>query len=562
MRQTQVMMLMGIMAHTDIATAGSLPRGVGPEFAKFYEIQDKFTCIGTPSITIPSSRVNDNSCDCPDGSDEPGTAACAYLDPLSPPQPLPGSLSGTTNTSNALPGFWCDNKGHIGAYVPFLYVNDGICDYDLCCDGTEEYSNKGGVTCQNKCDEIGKEWRRVEKERKEKAERASKRRKTMVKEAKQLRRNVSAKIGSLEKEIKELEAKRDELKAKLDDAERQERGRVVSGEGSGKLGVLTGLAKTRINELRDTLSKVLGEHHELRDKVTELEGILSTFKEEYNPNFNDEGVKKAVRAWEDYAAKKTQDAKEVLNEADILEVMKEDSETSGINWKEFEEEEATDTDILYSLEAYLPVPIRDFIHSRVNLLRIWLIENGMLADKSTGKGESRLVKAAREAHEAAANELSAKQRELGDQQRDLEKDYGADDIFRALKGRCVATDSGEYTYELCWLDKTTQKSKKGGGATSMGKFERFDVDEADEEERHDGRGLGRGRRVVLRYENGQHCWNGPNRRTDVWLACAETEELWRVSELEKCVYKMEVGTPAVCEDVVEPGHAADAKDEL
>ncbi|RYO78736.1 hypothetical protein DL766_000557 [Monosporascus sp. MC13-8B] len=562
MRQTQVMMLMGVMAHTGTVTAGSLPRGVGPEFAKFYEIQDKFTCIGHPSITIPSSRVNDNSCDCPDGSDEPGTAACAYIDPLSPPQPLPASLSGTTNTSNALPGFWCENKGHIGAYVPFFYVNDGVCDYDLCCDGTEEYGNKGGVTCENRCDEIGKEWRRVEKERKEKAERANKRRRTVVKEAKQLRRNVEAKIGSLENEIKELEAKRDELKVKLDDAERQERGRVVSGEGGGKLGVLSGLAKARVNELRDALSKVMGDRHELREKIAELEGILSAFKEEYNPNFNDEGVKKAVNAWEDYAAKKTQDAKEALNEADILEAMKEDSETSGINWKEFEEEEATDTDILYSLEAYLPVPIRDFIHARVNLLRIWLIENGMLADKSTGKGESRLVKAAREAHEAAANELRAKQRELDDQRRDLEGDYGADDIFRVLKGRCVATDAGEYTYELCWLDKTTQKSKKGGGATSMGKFERFDVDEADEEERHDGRGLGRGRRVVLRYENGQHCWNGPNRRTDVWLACAETEELWRVSELEKCVYKMEVGTPAVCEDVVEPGHAADAKDEL
>ncbi|KAI0836437.1 glucosidase 2 subunit beta [Hypoxylon sp. FL0890] len=559
MRQSQALVLLGIIARNGIVAAGSLPRGVGPEFVKFYELKDAFTCIGHPSITIPFSRVNDNSCDCPDGTDEPGTAACALLDHLSPEQPLPGSLSGTTNTTNALPGFWCANEGHIGAYVPFMYVNDGVCDYDLCCDGSEEYGDVGGVKCENKCAEIGKEWRRVEKERKDNLERANKRRRTMVKESKEFRRRVEAKITSLTEEIRELEAKRDELKAKLDEVERQERFKVVKNEGPGKLGVLAGLAKTRVNELRDTLSKVMGERNQLMAKVQELEGILTEFKEEYNPNFNDEGVKKAVRAWEDYAAKKAGEIHEQLNEIDIQEVMKEDSEDSGINWKEFEEDEATDTDILYSFEAYLPGPLREFLHSKINLLRIWLIENGILADASSEKGESRLVKAAREAHDSVANEVNSKRRTLEEQQRDLEKDYGKDDIFRYLKGKCITTEAGEYEYELCWLDKTSQKSKKGGGKTNMGNFERFDFDEADEEERHDGKGLGRGKRMVLRYENGQGCWNGPNRKTDVWLACAETEELWRVSELEKCVYKMEVGTPAVCEEAVEPGYV---KDEL
>ncbi|KAI1764496.1 glucosidase 2 subunit beta [Hypoxylon sp. FL1150] len=556
MRQSQALMLLSIIAHNGIVTAASLPRGVGPEFVKFYEIKDTFTCIGHPSITIPASKVNDNSCDCPDGTDEPGTAACALLDHLSPEQPFPGSLSGTTNTTNALPGFWCENKGHVGSYVPFMYVNDGVCDYELCCDGSEEYG-KVGVKCANKCAEIGKEWRRVEKERKENLERANKRRRTMVKESKEVRRRVEVKITSLAEEIKELEVKQAELKAKLDGIERQERFKVVKNEGSGKLGVLAGLAKTRVNELRDALSKVMGERNQLKDKVQELEGILAAFKEEYNPNFNDEGVKKAVRAWEDYAAKG--DTQEQLNEMDIQAVMKEDSDESGINWKEFDDDEVTDTDILYSFEAYLPGPLRDFLHSKINLLRIWLIENGMLADAGSEKSESRLVKAAREAHDTVANDVNSKKRTLEEQQRDLEKDYGRDDIFRYLKGKCVSTEAGEYEYELCWLDKTSQKSKKGGGKTTMGNFQRFDWDEADEEERHDGKGLGRGKRMVLRYENGQGCWNGPNRKTDVWLACAETEELWRVSELEKCVYKMEVGTPAVCEEVVEPGHV---KDEL
>jgi len=192
-------------------------------------------------------------------------------------------------------------------------------------------------------------------------------------------------------------------------------------------------------------------------------------------------------------------------------------------------------------------------------LRVWMIENGILADNPNAS-ESKLVTAAREARDSVANELSTKQTRLANDKTDAEKDYGPDDIFRALKDKCVSTDSGEYTYELCWMGQTTQKSKKGHGNTNMGNFVRIDKEMADDEERLDGKGLGKGERMVLRYENGQSCWNGPQRKTDVWLGCAETEELWLVSESEKCVYKMEVGTPAACEDVHEPG--VQTKDEL
>jgi hypothetical protein len=82
----------------------------------------------------------------------------------------------------------------------------------------------------------------------------------------------------------------------------------------------------------------------LRERVTQLEGILATFKEEYNPNFNDEGVKRAVKSWEDYAANKEEVAEEAL-ERDVEQVSKPDSETEGINWAEWETvEEETDTE--------------------------------------------------------------------------------------------------------------------------------------------------------------------------------------------------------------------------
>ncbi|ROV91566.1 hypothetical protein VPNG_09731 [Cytospora leucostoma] len=561
MQQTGLVVLLSTLASSQLAVAGSLPRGVGPEFAKFYSNEGSFTCIGHPSISLKTSQINDNSCDCPDGSDEPGTAACANLDPLSPPQPLPVSSSGTTNVTNALPGFWCENAGHIGAYVPFTYVNDGVCDYELCCDGSEEYAHAGGVRCENRCDSIGKEYRKLEDARKQAKEKAAKRRRTLAKEARELRRRVEAKIASLEEEIKGLQSRKDELENKYQEVEQAERGKVVKTDGEGgKLGVLLGLARSRVTELRETLDKVLDQRKDLQGRVDELEQVLRKFKEEYNPNFNDEGVKSAVKAWEDYAAKLADAQKSDLAEEDIAEIVKEDGEDFGINWKEFEQDEVTDTDILYSLEAYLPVPFRSFIHQKLSLFRVWLIENGIVADNPSSGHESRLVSAAREAFQAVEKDLSQKEKALNEQKEDLGSDYGVDDIFRVLKDKCVSTDSGEYTYELCWLGKTSQKSKKGHATTNMGKFTRIDTEEADDEERIDGKSLGKGSRLVLRYENGQSCWNGPQRRTDVWLGCADADEVWRVSESEKCVYKMEVGTPAACEDVHEPG--VRTKDEL
>jgi protein kinase C substrate 80K-H len=466
----------------------------------------------------------------------------------------------------------------MGSYVPFSYVNDGVCDYDLCCDGSEEYAHVGGIKCQNKCDSIGKEWRRVEEERRKSKERSAAARRQLLKEAGDLRRTVEGRIASLKQELEKLEIKKSELQVKFEEVERSEKGKVVKPEGQGgKLGVLLGLAKTRVGELRSTLDKVMDQRDDYADKVDQLEEILKNLKDEYNPNFNDEGVKAAVKAYEDYAASAGGEKKSDITDGEILDILKEDGETTGINWAEFEEDEASDADIgkslrgeilsslltklVYNLEAYLPAFARDYIHQKLNILRVWMIENGMLADNPVKPGgETRLVQAAREALESAKSEYTSKTASLEEQERDLNQDYGPDGIFRALKGRCVSTDVGEYEYELCWHSSTTQKSKKGHGNTNMGNFVKIDKQVADEEDRADGKGLGKGQRIVLKFENGQGCWNGPNRRTDVWLACAEKDELWRVSESEKCVYRMEVGTPAACEDVGEPG--VKTKDEL
>jgi len=141
----------------------------------------------------------------------------------------------------------------------------------------------------------------------------------------------------------------DALTKSLVEIERQERGRVVKGAGKGgKLGVLSGLAKVRIEELTENLSRVRSERDSSRGRIEELEAILKRFKEEYNPNFNDEGVKQAVKAWENYATQE-RPGPDDARDRDLDEILKPDSE-SAIKWEDFVEgDEESDIDVCKSL---------------------------------------------------------------------------------------------------------------------------------------------------------------------------------------------------------------------
>lgn len=400
---------------------------------------------------------------------------------------------------------------------------------------------------------------------------AMKRRKEIQFDADRKRKEVEDKITATEIKIKGLERKVAEAEENVRETERREKNRVVksdaAGKGRGKLGVLLGLGKERVNELRDAASRLRTMRDNMVARVTELEELLSELKKEYNPNFNDAAVKKAVQGWENYAARESDDTWSEPEDRDLLEIMKEDNAESGINWAEFENAEPDDNDAaaIYSLTSYLPPVLQSWLSDSIAGLRQTLINNGILPDNSprANLDDSPAVQNARQARDAAQVELSAANTELDHGRDDINKDYGPGGIFRALKDQCVEKESGEYKYSHCFLSKTTQQPKKGGSETNMGNFVGFETEYVDDDLPANGKGLGRGDRIVLKYENGQHCWSGPNRSTRVVLGCSEVDEIYKVSESEKCVYRMEVGTPAACGwENKAPGSQAGVKDEL
>ncbi|EOA14720.1 hypothetical protein CARUB_v10028007mg [Capsella rubella] len=100
--------------------------GISPQDEKYYKSSSEIKCMdGSKKFT--KAQLNDDFCDCSDGTDEPGTSAC------------PNGK------------FYCRNAGHSPLVLFSSRVNDGICD---CCDGSDEYD--GQVTCPNTCWEAGK----------------------------------------------------------------------------------------------------------------------------------------------------------------------------------------------------------------------------------------------------------------------------------------------------------------------------------------------------------------------------------------------------------------------
>lgn len=485
------------------------PRGVSLSKAPLYSPTKDFTCFdGT--ITIPFSYVNDDYCDCFDGSDEPGTSAC---------------LNGF---------FHCTNAGHRPLNIPSSRVNDGVCD---CCDGTDEYAS--GETCVNTCEELGREARAEAQRvaelykagshlRLELIEKGNAKRNEMAEQLQQLEKDKSeaVQIKDEKESLKnELEAKENEALKVYREAEEQERQKKAEEE-----------KQNSIKEALEHFSKYDVNHD---DVLTMDEVIIArVFDKDQSGNVDVEETKyffgdsdsvdkdtfitttwpllKPLLMVKDGLFKPAEEQEDIETEqeGDVDEAGDLDTEYAG------HDDETGDLD--------LPQDEQEEQEQEAEA------EQTNVYDEETQK----LVNEATEARrlhtdaERTVREIEANIRKI---QQSLEKDYGLQQEFATLDGECWEYEDKEYVYKLCVFQKVTQKSKNGGAEVGLGNWGEW-------------AGGDQNKYSIMKYTNGIACWNGPSRMTTVHISCGLETKLLSVTEPFRCEYKMEFSTPAACDE--------------
>lgn len=157
------------------------------------------------------------------------------------------------------------------------------------------------MKCESRCKDIGTAARKLAAERNHVRSQGGKARTELVRKAKIMRKEIEDNIATTNTKIEGAEKQVQQLEEELRRTEIRERSKVEHSLGS-RVSALAQLAKEKIAEYRIAIVRLRDERDDAERKVEEAEGILRTFREEYNPNFNDEGVKRAVRAWEEYLA--------------------------------------------------------------------------------------------------------------------------------------------------------------------------------------------------------------------------------------------------------------------
>uniref|UniRef100_A0A182FP90 Glucosidase 2 subunit beta n=1 Tax=Anopheles albimanus TaxID=7167 RepID=A0A182FP90_ANOAL len=510
------------------------PRGVSISYANLYEDRagsGQFVCLDGRKV-IHRERINDDYCDCDDGSDEPGTAAC--------PQ-------GT---------FHCTNTGFKSLNISSSRVNDGICD---CCDASDEYASP--ANCVNTCSELGKEDRLREKQRGEMLRTGNSLRLEMSQRGRGLKDEQRVRLTELEKSRAEAEALRDEKASLKSEAEELENAALKvyrDREEEAKRLKEEAAAHSNRDEAQETFQKFDSNQNKLlelvelqtrivfdrnRDgAVTEDEARFflderdqvdfETFVTLCWPRVKpflmmDSGLFKPPVADPDageeteHAELQSEDGGYELegSEADLREGHMDDDEGQLDEELEDEEEEddvgegeveRTDYDRDEHRSAPAPPPVQ------------YDPETQELINKANE---------ARNQHSEAERHVREMDQEMRNIKELLDKDYGREEEFAPLNGECFNFEDREYVYKLCPFDKAVQQPRSGGAETRLGTWDKWGP---------------KGDYSTMHYTNGAPCWNGPHRSAIVHLECGLDTRVLAVTEPNRCEYEYRMQTPAAC----------------
>jgi len=517
------------------------PRGVRAELGSFYNPASDFSCLDG-SGTIPFIQVNDDYCDCDDGSDEPGTAAC------------PNGK------------FFCENKGHTALTIPSSRVNDGICD---CCDGSDEWDNGG--KCQDVCMELGREAREAAIAAARVAAQGFNIKQSMVEEARRLQEERTQQISEKEQEKATLEASKEEKRQAKEAAEGPEK------EALDFYKQLEEEERIKKNEEEEFARNVEAEQmftaldtnndgaitiDELQARTgldTDKDGSVSEEEAKFFLSGNDQ---LDVDTFKTVAYSLLKPYLDLEQPPQHQEIVTPGPDDEGLDvemqppaqpevydpWRKNQQQESEDLDDSYDEEDDESEDDEDDydVNDMPDPDDLDVPASGASVPASAedryDEATRKLIEAAdfaRQQYQEVENRLRDLDRDLTKLKEGMEKDYGDDGEFMVLAGQCFEYTDNEYTYKMCPFDSCSQRNKNGGAETRLGSW-------------HNWVGSNGAKYSKMKFHNGQGCWNGPSRSATVIVRCGTDNILSQVTEPNRCEYEMHFQTPAACHKP-EPG---------
>lgn len=417
-------MLVSLLPLLAIAAAETV-RGVSPQNQHLYAPQEGNTwrCLLDPSIVLSYDQINDDYCECPDGSDEPGTAACPY-------------------TKESPKVFYCANEGYIPRDIENYKVGDGVCDYDVCCDGSDEYASGD---CPNKCGEVSKQFAEYVGKKKANIETALATKLDLEEKAKKVKEALREQVISLQKDVDSTIKKIAEIQKQLEASQKSTDSDDQGSSIGDELALYAGQVEEKIQRFRDADSKS-------QQKISQLEEMLAALVQNYNPNFNDQSVKTCVKQFGEYMSNKQE--VEVPEATTIISTLELAKKLEGFKTKDIVQIVPSFDNMLHH---YFSKVISTFkpAEERPDEVRV----------KTTSKEQNRIL-------EQIANlekTLKAQQSEVSIYEDSIGRSYGNNDIFRAVQDTWVTEKIGEYTYKLGFLDSVYQDNTLIGRLTGVDK---------------------------------------------------------------------------------------------